>query len=57
MLRIFAISICFLFSGCSIVGPYKETFSQGKVVTEEMMDEIFIGMTEFAAEEFLGDPV
>ena len=57
MLRLFTISICFFISACTVIGPHKEAFSQGKIITQEMMSDIYVGMTEFTAKEYLGDPV
>jgi outer membrane protein assembly factor BamE (lipoprotein component of BamABCDE complex) len=61
MTRLFSLSLClfisFSISSCSLLAPHKDEFSQGKIVTQEIMEDVFIGMTAFTAEEYLGKPV
>ena len=56
--RILTILLSFLFiSACSIPKVYKLTVQQGNIVTQEMIDELKVGMTKRQVAYVMGTPL
>ena len=56
--RILTVLLSFLFiSACSIPKVYKLTVQQGNIVTQEMIDELKVGMTKRQVAYVMGTPL
>jgi outer membrane protein assembly factor BamE len=56
--RILTVLLSFLFiSACSIPQVYKLTVQQGNIVTQEMIDELKVGMTKRQVAYVMGTPL
>jgi outer membrane protein assembly factor BamE len=56
--RILTVLLSFLFiSACSIPKVYKLTVQQGNIVTQEMVDELKVGMTKRQVAYVMGTPL
>jgi outer membrane protein assembly factor BamE len=56
--KIFTVLLSFLFiSACSIPKVYKLTVQQGNIVTQDMIDELKVGMTKRQVAYVMGTPL
>jgi len=56
--KIFTVLLSFLFiSACSIPKVYKLTVQQGNIVTQDMIDELKVGMTQRQVAYVMGTPL
>jgi outer membrane protein assembly factor BamE len=56
--KIFTVLLSFLFiSACSIPKVYKLTVQQGNIVTQDMVDELKVGMTKRQVAYVMGTPL
>ncbi|MFQ3171654.1 MAG: outer membrane protein assembly factor BamE [Oleispira sp.] len=56
--RIFTVLLSFLFiSACSVPEVYKLTVQQGNIVSQEMIDELKVGMTKRQVAYVMGTPL
>ena len=56
--RILTILLSFLFiSACSVPKVYKLTVQQGNIVTQDMLDELKVGMTQRQVAYVMGTPL
>jgi outer membrane protein assembly factor BamE len=56
--KIFTVLLSFLFiSACSVPKVYKLTVQQGNIVTQDMIDELKVGMTKRQVAYVMGTPL